>query len=282
MLCTFHSNIEIDIANTMPSPSHLFHLQPPASEHLGRVDLVGAGPGDPDLLTLKAHRLISNAQCIVHDRLIAAPILALAPAQAQLIDVGKQGFGTSWSQSAINALLLEKTAEGIDIVRLKSGDATLFGRLDEETATLDDAGIAWSIVPGITAASAASAAIGQSLTSRHRNSTIQFLTGHDVAGFAQHDWRTLARPGTVAAIYMGIRAARFLQGHLLMQGAAASTPVSIIEFASRPEQRILAATLGTLSAQLNTHHVSGPAVLLYGLAPRQAAAVDLPLQRIAS
>ena len=248
----------------------------------GRVDLVGAGPGDPDLLTLKAHRLIRQAQLILHDRLIAAPILALASAETRLIEVGKQGFGQSWTQAAINTLLIQQAQQGLHIVRLKSGDATLFGRLDEETQALTEAGIAWSIVPGITAASAAVAAIGQSLTSRGRNSSLHFLTGHDVAGFAQHDWRALARPGAIAAVYMGIRAARFMQGQLLMHGAAATTPVSIIEQASRPEQRILTATLGDLAEQLVAQQVSGPAVLLYGLAPHQAQAVPLPVQRHAS
>ena len=247
----------------------------------GRVDLVGAGPGDPELLTVKAHRLICQAQLIIHDRLIATPILDLAPAEATLMEVGKQGFGTSWTQAAINALLIEQAQQGINIVRLKSGDATLFGRLDEEIQALTEAGVAWSIVPGITAASAATAAIGQSLTCRQRNSSMQFLTGHDMAGFAHHDWRALARPGCVAAIYMGMRAARFLQGHLLMQGAAANTPVSIIESASRPNQRIIAATLGTLVEHIQAASIAGPAVLLYGLEPRDAVAVDLPAHQAA-
>lgn len=261
----------------MPTSANICSLHPKPTTP-GRVDLVGAGPGDPELLTLKAYRLISQARLIIHDRLIAAPILDLAPANARLIEVGKQGFGASWSQSDINQLLIDQAKQGVDIVRLKSGDATLFGRLDEEIQALSDADIVWCIVPGITAASAASAAIGQSLTCRQRNSSIQFLTGHDMAGFAHHDWRTLARPGHVAAIYMGMRAARFLQGHLLMQGALASTPISIIISASRPDQRIISATLSTLVDHIQAESITGPAILLYGLEPHEAVCVDLPTQ----
>ncbi|MEL6710785.1 MAG: uroporphyrinogen-III C-methyltransferase [Pseudomonadota bacterium] len=264
----------------MPSQTHVIPLNS-ATPPVGHVHLVGAGPGDPDLLTLKAHRLISQASWIVHDRLIAPEILALAADAAELIEAGKQGFGDSWHQADINALLIRLTRDGQHVVRLKSGDPTLFGRLDEETTALDEAGVAWSVVPGITAASAASAALGQSLTRRQRNSSMQLVTGHDMRGFAAHDWRSLARPGNVFAVYMGIRAARFMQGHLLMQGAAADTPISIVENASRPTQCIVAATLSTLVTQLSQHEITGPAVLLYGLEPRQAQSVTLPRQQVA-
>ena len=247
----------------------------------GHVYLIGAGPGDPELLTLKGHRLIRQAHWIVHDRLIAPEILALAADTARLIEVGKRGFGASWGQSDINALLVRLAQMGGLVVRLKSGDPTLFGRLDEETTALDEAGLTWSVVPGITAASAASAALGQSLTRRRRNSSIQLITGHDMQGFAVHDWRSLARPGNVFAVYMGIRAARFMQGHLLMQGAAANTPVSIVEDASRSTQQIIAATLDTLVTQLSQHKITGPAVLLYGLEPRLAQTVTLPRRQVA-
>ncbi len=264
-------------------PTTQTHVTPfqPARPSAGHVHLVGAGPGDPELLTLRAHRLICQAHLIVHDRLIAPEILALAADSAERINVGKQGFGRSWRQSDINALLIRLAQTGRAVVRLKSGDPALFGRLDEETSALEEAGITWSVVPGITAASAASAALGQSLTRRQRNSSIQLVTGHDMQGFAPHDWRSLARPGNVFAVYMGIRAARFMQGHLLMQGAAAHTPVSIVEDASRPTQRIIAVTLGTLVAQLTQHEITGPTILLYGLEPQQAQAAARPCQQVA-
>jgi siroheme synthase len=154
------------------------------------------------------------------------------------------------------------------VVRLKSGDPGIFGRLDEEIEALDAAGIGWQIVPGLTSASAAAAAIGQSLTARGRNTALTFLTGHDMQGFAEHDWRALARPGAVAAIYMGKRAARLIQGRLMMHGAAPDTPVTLVENASRADQRILPSTLSRLAADVTDLH--GPALLLYGLAPRRA------------
>ncbi len=264
----------------MSTQTHITPLHP-ARPLVGHVHLVGAGPGDPELLTLRAHRLICQAHWIVHDRLIAPEILALAADSAERINVGKQGFGKSWGQPDINALLIRLAQTGRTVVRLKSGDPTLFGRLDEETSALDEAGITWSVVPGITAASAASAALGQSLTRRQRNSSIQLVTGHDMQGFAAHDWRSLARSGNVFAVYMGIRAARFMQGHLLMQGAAAHTPVSIVEDVSRPTQRIIAATLGTLVTQLTQYEMTGPAILLYGLEPQQARAAARSCQQAA-
>ena len=241
----------------------------------GHVAFVGAGPGDPDLLTRAALRALNTADVVIHDRLISPEILDLAAQSAQLLDVGKQGFGPSTSQSDINALIIQQAATGAQVARLKSGDATVFGRLDEEIDACDAAQIGWHIVPGITAASAAVAAIGQSLTKRGRNSSIRFLTGHDMAGFADHDWAALARPGEVAAIYMGKKSARFVQGRLLMHGADRATPLAVIENASRADQRILSTTLSALPADLHAANLTGPALTFLGLAPR-AAALALP------
>ena len=236
----------------------------------GRVDLVGAGPGDPDLLTLKARKLLDQADVVIHDRLVSPEILELARREAVLIDAGKKGFGPSMKQDDICALMVEHAAQGAYVVRLKAGDPGVYGRLDEELDALNAAGIAWGIVPGITSASAATAQIGQSMTKRDRNSALRFLTGHDMKGFAEHDWRGLARSGEVAAIYMGVRGARFIQGRLMMHGAAADTPVTAVENASRTDSRVIATTLGALSADLEASDLSGPAILLYGLAPRAA------------
>ena len=158
------------------------------------------------------------------------------------------------------------------MVRLKGGDPAVFGRLDEEIEALEAAGIRYGIVPGITAASAAAATIGQSLTRRGRNSAFRILTGHDVDGFAEHDWRELAKPGSTAAIYMGVKAATFLRGRLLMHGAAGATPVTAVENASRPDQRVIATTLIDLPKSLADAAPDGPVVIFYGLAPRAAAA----------
>lgn len=234
----------------------------------GHVSFVGAGPGDPELLTLKARKALDQADVVIYDQLVGAPILELARREALMINVGKQGFGRSTSQEKINSMLIQYGQNCQQVVRLKGGDATLFGRLNEEIEACIAANIEWHIIPGITAASAAVAAIGQSLTQRGRNSTIQILTGHDMNGFADHDWQTLARPGAVAAIYMGKKSARFIQGRLLMHGANPKTAVSLIENASRQNQRIIATTLAQLPQSLTKKAINGPALILYGLNPR--------------
>ena len=237
----------------------------------GHVAFVGGGPGDPELLTLKARRALDEADVVIYDRLISPEILELARREALMIDVGKEGFGPSTAQETINDLLVEHAQAGAQVVRLKSGDATIFGRLDEEIDAVDAHGIGWHIVPGITSASAAVATIGQSLTKRGRNASVRFLTGHDMKGFADHDWAALARPGEVAAIYMGKKSARFIQGRLLMHGADRSTPVTLVENASRADQRIVETTLDRLPTDLNAANLTGPALTFYGLAPRAAA-----------
>jgi uroporphyrin-III C-methyltransferase len=236
------------------------------------VAFVGAGPGDADLLTVKALRLIAAADVVIHDRLVNADILALARPGAHLIAAGKEGFGPSTPQEAINAMIVGHALTGATVVRLKGGDPVVFGRLDEEIEAVEAAGLPYEIVPGITAASAAAAAIGQSLTRRGRNAAVRFLTGHDMAGFADHDWRTLARPGEVAAIYMGKKSARFIQGRLVMHGADRATPVTVVENAARPDQRVIATTLGCLPADLKAAALTGPALTFLGLSPRAAEA----------
>ncbi len=243
-----------------------------ADERAGHVALVGAGPGDPELLTLKARKLLDEADVVIHDRLVAPEILELARREATLLNVGKQGFGPSTRQDDIGALMVEHARTGAQVVRLKSGDPGVYGRLDEELDVLDAHAIEWSIVPGITAANAAAAQLGQSLTKRGRNSAMRFLTGHDVKGFAEHDWRNLTRPGQVAAIYMGARGARFIQGRLMMHGASPDTPVTAVENASRADARIIESRLATLPADIDAVAPSGPVILMLGLAPRAALA----------
>ncbi len=249
----------------------------------GHVHFVGAGPGDPELLTLKARKALHEADVIVHDRLVAPEILELARREAVLLDAGKEGFGPSTPQERINEMIVAHGRDGAQVVRLKSGDPTVFGRLDEEIEAVEAAGLGFTIVPGITAASAAVAGIGQSLTRRGRNGSVRFLTGHDMKGFADHDWAALARPGEVAAIYMGKRAARFIQGRLMMHGADPATPVTIVENAGRPCVRTLATTLDRLEPALGEANLAGPAILMLGLSPREAQAAlprgDIPVER---
>ena len=234
------------------------------------VTFVGAGPGAADYLTLGALRALQQADVVVHDRLVGAEILALIPPATRLIDMGKEGFGTSTPQSAINDTLVAEALQGHRVVRLKGGDPGIFGRLDEEILALQARGLRYAILPGLTAATVAAAVIGQALTCRGRNAAFRIVTGHDMDGFAEQDWRAMARPGEVTAIYMGKKSARFIQGRLMMYGASADTDVTLVENVSRPHQRIVQTSLATLpeaAAQL-----AGPAVILYGLAPRQALA----------
>jgi uroporphyrin-III C-methyltransferase len=240
---------------TVPSPSP--------------VSFVGAGPGAAAHLTLGAYRALQDADVVIHDRLVGPEILALIPANATLVDVGKEGFGPSTLQSDINATLVAHALTGKRVVRLKGGDSGIFGRLDEEIATLEDNNLPFRIIPGLTAAAVAAARIGQSLTRRGRNASLRIVTGHDMAGFAEQDWRGLARRGEVTAIYMGKKSARFIQGRLMMHGADVQTPVTIIENVSRADESIVAATIATLADAVMS--LSGPAVILLGLAPRRAA-----------
>lgn len=237
------------------------------------VLFVGAGPGSADHLTLGALRAITTADVVVHDRLVGAEVLALLPPRVRRIDVGKAGFGASTAQADIDATLVAEARSGARVVRLKGGDCGIFGRLDEEIAALEAAGIGFAILPGLTTATVAAARIGQSLTRRGRNAGLRILTGHDMAGFAEQDWRGLARPGEVAAIYMGKRSARFIQGRLMMHGASGDVPVTIVENAARPQERVIAATLATLPQAVAG--IIGPAIILFGLAPR-APAVATP------
>ncbi|TNC50762.1 uroporphyrinogen-III C-methyltransferase [Rubellimicrobium rubrum] len=239
----------------------------------GHVDFVGSGPGDPDLLTVRARRALDAADVVFHDRLVTPAILDLARREATIIDAGKEGFGPSMPQADIDALIVTHARKGRHVVRLKSGDPTVFGRLDEEVEACVSAGVSFAIVPGITAASAAVATIGQSLTKRGRNASVRLLTGHDMAGFADHDWKALARPGEVAAIYMGKRSARFVQGRLLMHGCDPQTPVTVVENASRADQRILSTNLAEMEPAMSDAALDGPALTFIGLAPRASQAV---------
>ena len=242
----------------------------PAVDTSAAVTFVGAGPGAAQHLTLGALRALQGADVVIHDRLVGAEILALIPARTRRIDMGKAGFGPSTPQADINAMLVAQALTGARVVRLKGGDCGIFGRLDEEVEALQAAGLTFTILPGLTAATVAAAAIGQSLTRRGRNASLRIVTGHDMEGFAEQDWRGMAQAGQVAAVYMGKKSARFLQGRLMMHGAAGDTPVTLVENVSRPDQRIVAASLATLPEAAAA--LKGPAVILYGLAPRQARA----------
>lgn len=255
--------------------NRLFEEAQSETDETGKVYLVGSGPGDPDLLTRKAMKVLHEADVVIHDRLVAPEILELARREAELIQTGKQGFGASWKQEDINALMIEHAQKGAQIVRLKSGDPTVFGRLDEEMDALDSAGVDFEIVPGITTASAAAASLSVSLTKRKRNSALQIMTAQDIKGFAEQDWRKLSQEGSVAAIYMGFKSAHLLSGRLLMHGANPNTPVTVMENVSRSNQKTLVTTIADLPNMADKAGDNGPVILMLGLEPRQAEETSL-------
>ena len=246
-----------------------------SDRHKGIVMIVGSGPGDPDLLTLRARREIDRADIVLHDRLVSPEIIELARREAKILDVGKHAYGSGWKQDDINTLMIEYARSGNRVVRLKSGDPVLFGRLDEEIGALEASGIDYEVVPGITSASSAAASIGRSLTRRQRNSSLRFVTGHDMNGYTELDWRNLSRPGTVTVIYMGRKSAGFIRGRLLMHGADAGTPATIVASSSRPDQIIIPTTLGELPDETEALGRNAPAIILLGLAAGDALAGDI-------
>lgn len=245
------------------------HLE--AEPEVGSVAFVGAGPGDPDLLTLKARRYIHEAEVVIYDRLVGKGVLELARREAKFIDVGKKGFGAQVTQDKINEHLVREAQAGWKVVRLKGGDPSVFGRLDEELAALAEAGIDSTVVPGITSAAAGAASLKQSLTRRDRNSSITFMTAHDAKGYAEHDWRQLVRSGQALAIYMGRKSATFLQGRLLMAGADSDLVITCVENISRPEERRFTSTLSEFAQRLDDDAWSGPLIIFVGIGNEQGA-----------
>ena len=241
----------------------------------GHVSLVGAGPGNPDLMTQQAKQKLHAADVIIYDRLVSDAVLECARREAEYIYVGKTPGGTSTPQTEINRLIVEHAERGLHVVRLKGGDPLVFGRAEEEIDALETANIPYDIAPGITSAAAAAASMGRSLTKRGENTSVTLMTGHDSKGYAEQDWQRLAQPGTRAAFYMGIGAARFIQGRLLMSGASPQTPISIVENASRSNEIIAQATLATLPQTLEAYAIKGPAVIMLGYVANPAA-VTLP------
>lgn len=231
----------------------------------GEIWLVGAGPGDPDLLTRKAERLICAASVIFHDALVGPGVLALVPKGIRLVSVGKRSGRHSKDQRTIDAMLVEAALAGERVVRLKGGDPSIFGRSMEELVACRDAGIAVHICPGITAASAAAASLGTSLTLRGLARRVTFVTAQTRSGqVLDIDWRTVADPQASLAIYMGKQAAGDIATGLLAAGLAGSTPVAIVENASLPTERLFHTRLDLLAIAARTALGEGPALLLIG------------------
>jgi uroporphyrin-III C-methyltransferase len=246
----------------------------------GTVWLVGAGPGDPDLLTRKAERLIAAADIIFHDALIGPAILDLAARDAELVSVGKRSGRHSKDQRSINDLLLAAAQAGRRVVRLKGGDPSIFGRSTEEMQHLADTGIAVHICPGITAASAAAASGLASLTLRGLARRLTFVTAHARAGETiDLDWQALAAPDATLAIYMGRAAAPEIVRNLLAAGRASDTPVMIAVNVSLPTERLIRGKLSALAFLTAAISDDDPTLLLIGEAVGGRMAVSVTLKR---
>jgi uroporphyrin-III C-methyltransferase / precorrin-2 dehydrogenase / sirohydrochlorin ferrochelatase len=237
----------------------------------GFVWLVGAGPGAADLLTLRAQRVLQEADVIVHDALVPETVVAMGRRDAERIHVGKRKGRHSVSQEEINALLVREAQAGRRVVRLKAGDPLVFARAGEEMAALRAAKIPFEIVPGVTAALAAAAEAEIPLTLRGVASSVVFATGQDAAGETLPDWAGLALSGATVAVYMGRSVAADVSRQLIEAGLAADTPVTLIENASLPERRHFAGTLSDLSEFGDRKDIEGPALILIGRAAAEGA-----------
>lgn len=240
----------------------------------GLISIVGAGPGDPDLLTIKALQRLQEADVIVYDQLVDAGILDRARRDAERVYAGKRRGDHGMGQDAINALLVARARRGERVVRLKGGDPFIFGRGGEEQAFAQEHGIQVEIVPGITAASGCAAAAGIPLTHRGKAAAVTFATGQGAHGIPDIDWSQFADGHQTLAIYMGVATAPEITARLIAGGLPAETPSAIIENGTRPGQRVLRSTLSALPQTLTSHQINGPAIVLIGAVTAQEQSTE--------
>ncbi|MDI3539098.1 MAG: uroporphyrin-III C-methyltransferase [Methanolobus sp.] len=232
----------------------------------GKVYLVGSGPGDPELLTLKARRLIDSADVVVYDQLPGKMILDSIPAGTEKIDAGKYAGDHTLKQDEINTVIIEKAKEGKNVVRLKGGDPYMFGRGGEEAQELVEAGIEFEIVPGITSAIAVPAYAGIPVTHRDHASMVTFITGHEdpTKDESALDWETLAKFDGTIVIFMGVKMLGRNVGELIRNGKDPQTPVALIERGTRPDQRVTVGVLENIASLAEERKVRAPAITVIG------------------
>ena len=246
----------------------------------GFIQLVGAGPGDPELMTIKAFKALQRADVVLHDRLVGEDVLALVRKGAEVIYVGKIGRGESTPQKAIEDLMVAKALTGKRVVRLKGGDPFVFGRGGEELEAARAAGIPVEVVPGVSAALGAAAALQIPLTHRDHAQTLIFATGHckedgGKGAAPALDWAMMADPHTTLAIYMGVATAGIIAERLQAAGRDPATPVAIVENATLPNQRVVRTRLERMANDLTKSGIAGPALLLIGEAIESADGADM-------
>ena len=230
----------------------------------GIVYLVGTGPGDPDLLTLRAARLIAEADVVLHDNLVSAQVLALLPAGAERIYVGKRRSKHALGQDDLNRLLVELARLGRRVLRLKGGDPFIFGRGGEEMLHLAQAGVPYEVVPGITAATGVAACAGIPLTHRGVAQSVTFVTGHLQDGTMDLDWAMLARPGQTVVVYMGLLGLAQICARLVEHGRAPQTPAAMVQQGTLPTQRVIAGTLASLPDAVAAAGLHAPTLIIVG------------------
>jgi uroporphyrin-III C-methyltransferase/precorrin-2 dehydrogenase/sirohydrochlorin ferrochelatase len=235
-----------------------------AAKAAGDVTLVGAGPGDPELLTLKALRALQDADVILHDRLVPESVLDMARRDATRICVGKAAGNLGSTQEEINALLIEHALKGSRVVRLKGGDPFIFGRGGEELEALAQARISFSVIPGVTAAAGCAAYAGIPLTHRDYAHSVTFVTGHADKDGREPDWRALAQPGMTAVFYMGLARVERIAAQMMAHGAAATLPAAVIAQGTLRDQRVITGTLADIAATTAGSGIQSPALLVVG------------------
>lgn len=247
---------------------------------MGTVYLVGAGPGDPELITRKGAALLAKAGCVVYDRLVNKELLKLAPARSEKIYAGKSADEKGQGQRKINRLLVQKAARHSVVVRLKGGDPALFGRMSEEIETLEKAGVPFEVVPGVSSVWAAATLAGIPLTDRRFSSSVALVTGHRAAGrYPSVRWKELARGADTLVVLMGRAALSEIASRLKAAGRPASTPVALVRWASAPQQEVLVSTIGEIDALLKQRPEFGPPVVaIIGEVARLGRAGRKPLQ----
>jgi uroporphyrin-III C-methyltransferase/precorrin-2 dehydrogenase/sirohydrochlorin ferrochelatase len=245
----------------MPAPNS----KPPTHGN-GSVTLVGAGPGDPELLTLRAVRALQEADVILIDNLVAPAILDFARREAKRMMVGKASYGPSCRQDEINAMMISLARSGKRVVRLKGGDPMIFGRAGEEIAACQAAGIPVEVVPGITSAQGAASRLSVSLTQRELARRVQYITAHSANGRlpSDIDWRSVADPSTTTVVYMPKRTLAELAAAALAHGLAPDTPAIAVASATRPDEQVISATIATIAAKLADAAPAGPVLVMIG------------------
>ncbi|WP_051329296.1 uroporphyrinogen-III C-methyltransferase [Geminicoccus roseus] len=234
------------------------------NEPVGKVYLVGAGPGDPELLTLKALRVLQSCDVIVHDRLIAPELMEMVPPHVERIFAGKRRDFHFLPQNDINQLLVELAKAGRTVVRLKGGDPFVFGRGGEELETLVQAGIPFEVVPGVSAANGVGAYAGIPLTHRDHAQSVLFVTGHTKNGEPDLNWTAICQPRQTIVIYMGLKPLKALCAKLVQHGLGPDLPAAAIESGTLPEQRVVTGTLATLPELAASVQFDGPVLVIVG------------------